>query len=318
MKPVAEYLGGMLGKPVKFAEDCVGEPAEKAAAGLKPGEVLVLENTRFHPEEEKNDLDLAKKMASLADVYVNDAFGSAHRAHSSTEGVTHFLPGVAGFLMEKEIQYLSQAVENPKRPMVAILGGAKVSDKIKVIKNLLTKADSILIGGGMANTFFKAQGYPMGDSLVEAEALDLAKELLAEGGAKLRLPMDVVIAQAMEEGAETKVMEVGPIPDGWRVLDIGPKTVVAYGKVIHGAGTVVWNGPMGVFEVSTFAKGTFEIAAALAASKAVSIVGGGDSASAIEKSGLADKITHISTGGGASLEMLEGQVLPGVAALQDK
>jgi phosphoglycerate kinase len=318
MKPVAEYLGGMLGKPVKFAEDCVGEPAEKAAAGLKPGEVLVLENTRFHPEEEKNDLDLAKKMASLADVYVNDAFGSAHRAHSSTEGVTHFLPGVAGFLMEKELQYLSQAVENPKRPMVAILGGAKVSDKIKVIKNLLTKADSILIGGGMANTFFKAQGYPMGDSLVEAEALDLAKELLAEGGAKLRLPMDVVIAQAMEEGAETKVMEVGPIPDGWRVLDIGPKTVVAYGKVIHGAGTVVWNGPMGVFEVSTFAKGTFEIAAALAASKAVSIVGGGDSASAIEKSGLADKITHISTGGGASLEMLEGQVLPGVAALQDK
>jgi len=318
MKPVADYLGTLMGKPVKFAEDCVGAPAEKAAASLKAGEVLVLENTRFHPEEEKNDLDLAKQMASLADVYVNDAFGSAHRAHSSTEGVARYLPAVAGFLMEKEIQYLSQAIENPKRPFVAILGGAKVSDKIGVIKNLLTKADAILIGGGMANTFFKAQGYPMGDSLVEGEVLELAMELLSLGGTKLRLPVDVVIAQSMDEGAETKVMQVGPIPDGWKVLDIGPETVADYAKVIKGASTVVWNGPMGVFEVSTFAKGTFGVAHAMAESKAVTIVGGGDSASAIQKSGLADKITHISTGGGASLEMLEGLVLPGVAALQDK
>lgn len=318
MKPVAEYLGKLMGKPVAFAEDCVGESAEKAASTLKPGEILVLENTRFHPEEEKNDLDLARKMAALADIYVNDAFGSAHRAHSSTEGVARFLPAVAGFLMEKEIQYLSQAIENPKRPFVAILGGAKVSDKIGVIKNLLTKADSILIGGGMANTFFKAQGYPVGKSLVEDDVLDLARELLSTGGTKLRLPVDVVIAQSMEEGAETKVMPVGPIPDDWMILDIGPETVEAYGKVIGSAATVVWNGPMGVFEVPTFAKGTFGIAEAMAKSPAVTIVGGGDSASAIQKSGLADQITHISTGGGASLEMLEGLVLPGVAALQDK
>lgn len=318
MKPVAEYLGKLTGKPVAFAEDCVGESAEKAAANLKPGEILVLENTRFHPEEEKNDLDLARKMAALADIYVNDAFGSAHRAHASTEGVARFLPAVAGFLMEKEIQYLSQAIENPKRPFVAILGGAKVSDKIGVIKNLLTKADSILIGGGMANTFFKAQGYPVGKSLVEDDVLDLARELLSTGGTKLRLPVDVVIARSMEEGAETKVMPVGPIPEDWMILDIGPETVEAYGKVIGSAATVVWNGPMGVFEVPTFAKGTFGIAEAMAKSPAVTIVGGGDSASAIQKSGLADKITHISTGGGASLEMLEGLVLPGVAALQDK
>ncbi|MEJ5314283.1 MAG: phosphoglycerate kinase [Anaerolinea sp.] len=318
MQPVAEYLSKLMGKPVAFAEDCVGEPAEKAAATLKPGDVLVLENTRFHPEEEKNDLELAKKMAALADIYVNDAFGSAHRAHSSTEGVARFLPAVAGFLMEKEIQYLSQAIENPKRPFVAILGGAKVSDKIGVIKNLLTKADTILIGGGMANTFFKAQGYPLGKSLVEDEVLDLARELIAQGGTKLRLPVDVVIAQSMEEGSETKVVPVGPIPDDWMILDIGPETVESYGKVIANAATVVWNGPMGVFEVSTFAKGTFGIAEALAKSNAISIVGGGDSASAVQKSGLADKITHISTGGGASLEMLEGLVLPGVAALLDK
>jgi phosphoglycerate kinase len=318
MKPVAEYLSKLTGKPVAFAEDCVGEAADKAAAALKPGDVLVLENTRFHPEEEKNDLDLAKKMAALAEIFVNDAFGSAHRAHSSTEGVARFLPAVAGFLMEKEIEYLGQAIDDPKRPFVAILGGAKVSDKINVIKNLLTKADTILIGGGMANTFFKAQGYPMGKSLVEGEVLELAKELIAIGGTKLRLPVDAVIAQSMEEGAATQIVPVGPIPDDWMILDIGPKTLEAYSKVIEGAATVVWNGPMGVFEVSTFAKGTFGIAQALADSKTVSIVGGGDSASAIQKSGLADKITHISTGGGASLEMLEGIALPGVAALQDK
>ncbi len=318
MKPVADYLAKLTGKSVSFATDCVGEPADQAAAALKAGEVLVLENTRFHPEEEKNDLDLAKKMASLADIFVNDAFGSAHRAHSSTEGVARFLPAVAGFLMEKEIEYLGQAVDEPKRPFVAILGGAKVSDKINVIKNLLAKADTILIGGGMANTFFKAQGFSMGKSLVEGEVLELAKELIAIGGSKLRLPVDAVIAQKMEEGAETQIVPIGPIPDDWMILDIGPKTLEAFGQVIADAATVVWNGPMGVFEVSTFAKGTFGIAQALADSKTISIVGGGDSASAIQKSGLADKITHISTGGGASLEMLEGIALPGVAALQDK
>ena len=318
MKPVADYLAKLTGKSVSFAADSVGEPADQAAAALTAGEVLVLENTRFHPEEEKNDLDLAKKMASLADIFVNDAFGSAHRAHSSTEGVARFLPAVAGFLMEKEIEYLGQAVDEPKRPFVAILGGAKVSDKINVIKNLLAKADTILIGGGMANTFFKAQGFSMGKSLVEGEVLELAKELIAIGGTKLRLPVDAVIAQKMEEGAETQIVPVGSIPDDWMILDIGPKTLEAFGQVIADAATVVWNGPMGVFEVSTFAKGTFGIAQALADSKTISIVGGGDSASAIQKSGLADKITHISTGGGASLEMLEGIALPGVAALQDK
>ncbi|MBP8857743.1 MAG: phosphoglycerate kinase, partial [Anaerolineaceae bacterium] len=252
------------------------------------------------------------------ELYVNDAFGSAHRAHASTEGVTKYLPGVSGFLMEKEIQYLGQAIDDPKRPFVAILGGAKISDKIGVIKNLLTKADNILIGGGMANTFFKAQGYPVADSLVEDEALETARELLAIGGTKLRLPVDVVIADKYEEGAAFRVMPMGPIPDGWRILDIGPETVESFGKVIASAGTVVWNGPMGVFEFPNFAKGTFGVAKAVAESKAVSVIGGGDSVSAIQKSGLTDKITHISTGGGASLEMLEGLVLPGVAALQDK
>jgi phosphoglycerate kinase len=318
MKPVADYLAGLLKKPVAFAADCIGPVAEAAAKALKPGEVLVLENTRFHPEEEKNDMGMAKQLASLADIFVNDAFGSAHRAHASTEGVTHFLPSVAGFLMEKEIQYLGQAIANPKRPFVAILGGAKVSDKIGVIKNLLTKADFILIGGGMANTFFKAQGYPVADSLVEDEALETAKELIKSGGQKLRLPVDVVLGDKFDAEAAMKTMSVGPIPDGWRILDIGPETVKAYSKVIEAAGTVVWNGPMGVFEFSKFATGTFGIAKAIAASKAVSIIGGGDSVAAIQESGLADKITHISTGGGASLEMLEGLELPGVAALLDK
>jgi phosphoglycerate kinase len=318
LKPVAEHLSKLMGKPVKFAEDCIGEPAEKAAAGLKKGEVLVLENTRFYPGEEKNDLDLAKKLASLADIYVNDAFGTAHRAHSSTEGVTHFLPAVAGFLMEKEIKYLGEAVANPKRPFVAILGGAKISDKIGVIKNLLVKADTILIGGGMANTFLKAKGYEMGDSLVEAEAVETARELLKTGGNKIVLPVDVVLGDKFEETAKLKKMAVGNVPAGWRVLDIGSKTVEAFAKIISGAGTVVWNGPMGVFEFPKFAKGTFGVAKAVAGSKAVSIIGGGESVAAIQESGLADKITHISTGGGASLEMLEGLVLPGLAALNDK
>ncbi|HQN04738.1 MAG TPA: phosphoglycerate kinase [Anaerolineaceae bacterium] len=318
MKPVAEYLGSLMGQQVAFAADCVGPAAEEAAKALKPGDVLVLENTRYHNEEEANDPEFSRQLASLAELYVNDAFGSAHRAHASTEGVTKYLPGVSGFLMEKEIQYLGQAIDDPKRPFVAILGGAKISDKIGVIKNLLTKADNILIGGGMANTFFKAQGYPVADSLVEDEALETARELLAIGGTKLRLPVDVVIADKYEEGAAFRVMPMGPIPDGWRILDIGPETVESFGKVIASAGTVVWNGPMGVFEFPNFAKGTFGVAKAVAESNAVSVIGGGDSVSAIQKSGLTDKITHISTGGGASLEMLEGLTLPGVAALQDK
>lgn len=318
MKPVADHLSQLLGKPVAFAEDCIGPVAEKAAKALKPGDVLVLENTRFHKAETKNDENMSKQLASLADIYVNDAFGSAHRAHSSTEGVAHILPAVAGFLMEKEIKYLGGAIANPKRPFVAILGGAKISDKIGVIRNLLTKADSVLIGGGMANTFFKAQGYPIGSSLVEDEALDTARELLQQSSGKLRLPVDVVIADSMEPNAEIKTMSMGPVPDGWRILDVGPETVSAFAKVIAGAGTVVWNGPMGVFEDPRFAKGTFELAKSVAESKATSIIGGGDSVSAVNKAGLADKITHISTGGGASLEMLEGLTLPGVAALLDK
>ncbi len=318
LRPVADYLGQLMGKPVKFADDCIGPDASAAAKDLKPGEVLLLENTRFHPEEEKNDPEMARQMASLADLYVNDAFGSAHRAHASTEGVARYLPAVAGFLLEKEIRYLGQAVADPKRPFIAILGGAKISDKIGVIRNLLTKADTILIGGGMANTFFKAQGYPVADSLVEDEALDTARQLIADGKTKLRLPVDVVIADKFDAEAQSKVVPMGPVPDGWRILDIGPETVKAYAKVIKGAGTVVWNGPMGVFEFPKFAEGTYGVAHAVADSGAVSIIGGGESVAAIQQSGLADKITQISTGGGASLEMLEGLTLPGVAALQDK
>jgi phosphoglycerate kinase len=318
MKPVAEHLAKLLGMPVAFATDCIGPAATEAAQSLKPGGVLLLENTRFHAEEEKNDMEMAKQLASLADLYVNDAFGTAHRAHASTEGVTHFLPGVAGFLLEKEIKYLGQVVADPKKPFVAIMGGAKISDKIGVIKNLLTKADAVLIGGGMANTFFKAQGLDMADSLVEDEALETAKSLLKDAGSKLMLPVDVVLADKFDAEAQSKAAKVGNVEAGWRILDIGPETVAAYAKVIEGAATVVWNGPMGVFEFPRFAKGTFDVAKAVAACKGVTVVGGGDSVAAIQESGLADKITHISTGGGASLEMLEGLELPGVAALQDK
>ena len=318
LKPVAAHLGKLTGKPVAFAEDCIGPAAEKAAKALEPGEILLLENTRFHPEEEKNNPEMAKQLAALADIYVNDAFGSAHRAHASTQGVAKYLPAVAGFLMEKEIQYLGAAVADPAKPFVAILGGAKIGDKIGVIKNLLARADTILIGGGMANTFFKAQGYPLADSLVEDEVLETARELLVEGGQHLRLPVDVVIADKFEAIAAHKTMPTGPIPAGWRILDIGPETVAGYARVIKAARTVVWNGPMGVFEFPEFAKGTFGVAKAVAESGAVSIIGGGESVAAIQQSGLADKITHISTGGGASLEMLEGLTLPGVAALQDK
>ena len=318
MKPVAEYLNGLVKNKVIFSNECVGPVAEKAAADLKPGEILVLENTRFYPGETKNDPAMSKQLAALADIFVNDAFGSAHRAHASTVGVADYLPAVAGFLLEKEIMFLDAAIEDPKHPFVAILGGAKVSDKIGVIKNLLGKADTVLIGGGMANTFFKAQGYPVGDSLVEDESLDTARELVIAGGAKLRLPVDIVIADKFENDAKTKVMDVGPVPDGWRILDIGPATMENFAKAVSDAGTVVWNGPMGVFEMSNFSKGTFAVAKAIAESSAISIIGGGDSAAAIQESGLADKITHISTGGGASLEMLEGIQLPGLIALQDK
>ena len=317
LRPVAEQLQKLTGREVLFAGDCIGPVAESAAQKLRPGRILVLENTRFHPEEEKNDPRMAQQLASLADVYVNDAFGSAHRAHASTEGVAKLLPAVAGLLMEREIQYLGAAMANPARPFVAILGGAKVSDKIGVIRNLLAKADTVLIGGGMANTFFKAQGYPVGDSLVEDEVLDTAREILAMAGPRLRLPVDVVIADQFAADAAHRLMSTGPIPNGWRILDIGPETVGLYSRVIKGAKTVVWNGPMGVFEFSEFARGTFDVAKAVAESGATSIVGGGESVAALQQSGLAEKVTHISTGGGASLEMLEGLTLPGVAALMD-
>lgn len=322
LAPVAPALAKLLGVPVAFAADTVGEVAEKAAAQLPEGGVLLLENTRFYPGEEKNDADLSAKMAALGDVFVNDAFGSAHRAHSSTVGVTAHLPAVAGLLMEKEIEYLSSAIDTPKRPFAAILGGAKVSDKIKVIEALLSKCDRLLIGGGMANTFFAAKGYALGTSLVEASAVDMARELIAKGGEKLVLPTDGVIGNKLDDDAQTKVIHVADgVPEGWGIYDIGPETLANFKAELAGVKTVVWNGPMGVFEKPTFAKGTNAVAAILAdlsANGAVTIVGGGDSAAAVEESGLADKITHISTGGGASLEMLEGQALPGVVALMDR
>lgn len=318
LRPVAEYLGTLIDAPVKFAEDCRGEIAKAAARALKPGEVLVLENTRFYAEEEKNDPQMAADLASLADLYVNDAFGTAHRAHASTYGVAELLPSAAGFLMEKEIKYLGDAIASPVRPFVAILGGAKISDKIGVIENLLKKADKILIGGGMANTFLKALGYEMADSLVEADAVETAKTLLGKSEGKLILPVDMVLGDAFDAEAKMETLPVGDVPAGWRVLDIGPKTVEVFGEAIADAGTIVWNGPMGVFEFPRFAAGTFAVAHKVAESSAVSIIGGGDSVSAINQSGLSSQITHISTGGGASLEMLEGIELPGLAILSNK
>jgi len=319
LKPAAEHLSQLLGQPVPLVADCVGPVAEGAAAELRSGQVILLENVRFHPEEEKNDPTFARQLSVLAEIYVNDAFGSAHRAHASTEGVAHLLPAVAGFLMEKEIEYLGQAVENPKHPYVAILGGAKISDKIGVIENLLTKADRVLIGGGMANTFLKAQGIAVGDSLVEDGSLDTARQLLAKAGDKLVLPVDVVLGDKFEAGAQSRTIAVAEgVPAGWRILDIGPRTVAAFGEALKGAALVVWNGPMGVFEFPAFAAGTNAVARLVADCGATSIIGGGESVSAVEQAGLADKMSHISTGGGASLEMLEGKVLPGVAALQDK
>ncbi len=318
MDPVARRLSELLGKPVKKVDDSVGPEVEAAVADLRPGDVLLLENTRFHKEEEKNDPEYARQLAALADIYVNDAFGSAHRAHASTEGVAHYLPAVAGFLMEKELDFLGRALENPDRPFIAILGGAKISDKIGVIRNLLTKVDRLLIGGGMANTFLKAQGFQVGDSLVEDESLDTARALLQSAGDKLLLPVDVVIGDRFDPQAEARTVRVDAVPEGWRILDIGPETVQRYTEALRGARLIVWNGPMGVFEFPRFAQGTFAIARALAQSGATTIIGGGDSAAAVEQAGVADQITHISTGGGASLEFLEGLTLPGVAALQDK
>lgn len=317
---VAKHLGKLLGKKILFAPDCVGEAAQAAASKLKPGHILLLENLRFHKEEEKNDMEFAEKLASLADLYVNDGFGVSHRAHASVEGVTHFLPAAAGFLLEKEIQYVGQAVTNPLHPFVAIIGGAKVSDKIGVISNLLDKVDTLLIGGGMANTFLAAQGYKMGKSLVEEDKLDLAKELLAKAKknkVNMLLPTDLVMAAAFAPDAEHVTEKVKNLNQAYMALDIGAETSKAYAEALADAKMIVWNGPMGVFEMDAFCKGTEAVAKAVAKSRATSIVGGGDSVAAIEKLGLAKHITHISTGGGASLEYLEGKVLPGVAALDD-
>lgn len=320
LAPVAKHLGKLLGKKILFAPDCVGEAAQAAASKLKPGHILLLENLRFHKEEEKNDMEFAEKLASLADLYVNDGFGVSHRAHASVEGVTHFLPAAAGFLLEKEIQYVGQAVTNPLHPFVAIIGGAKVSDKIGVISNLLDKVDTLLIGGGMANTFLAAQGYKMGKSLVEEDKLDLAKELLAKAKknkVNMLLPTDLVMAAAFAPDAEYVTEKVKNLNQAYMALDIGAETSKAYAEALADAKMIVWNGPMGVFEMDAFCKGTEAVAKAVAKSRATSIVGGGDSVAAIEKLGLAKRITHISTGGGASLEYLEGKVLPGVAALDD-
>jgi phosphoglycerate kinase len=319
LAPVAEHLSGLLGKRVKFVGDCVGPDVEKAVAAALPGDVILLENLRFHKEEEANDPDFCKKLGSLASVYVNDAFGSAHRAHASTEGITHYVEkAAAGFLMEKELRYLGGALENPQRPFISILGGAKISGKIDVIENMLGKVDRLLIGGAMMFTFFKSQGKSIGKSLCEDDKLDLARDLLARAGSRIMLPIDAIAAVSLEEGASAHEVPADCIPDGEIGLDIGPKTVAAYAEIIGTAKTIVWNGPMGVFEKDAFAAGTIGVARAVADSKAVSIIGGGDSAAAVAKTGLADKITHISTGGGASLEFLAGQVLPGVAALNDK
>ena len=322
LAPVGARLSELLpDTKIWFAEDTIGESAKTAIADMKDGEIVLLENVRFYPEEEKNDPAFARALASLADIFVSDAFGTVHRAHASTAGVASYLPAVAGFLIGKELGVMGEALENPKRPFVAILGGAKVADKIGVIKNLLGKCDSLIVGGGMAYTFLKAQGYGIGTSLLDADSIDLAKELMEEARAKgvnLLLPVDNVVAKEFDANAEHKVVKSTEIPDGWMGMDIGPKTVELFRKTIVEAATVIWNGPMGVFEFPAFAEGTKKIAAACAECRGVTIIGGGDSASAVKKLGFADKMTHISTGGGASLEFLEGKVLPGVAVLNDK
>ncbi|HIS68006.1 MAG TPA: phosphoglycerate kinase [Candidatus Gallacutalibacter stercoravium] len=321
LAPVAAYLSEKLGQEVKMAKDVIGESAKSIAASLQPGEVELIENVRFHKEEEKNDPAFAKELASLAEIYVNDAFGTAHRAHASTAGVADYLPAVCGYLIQKEISIMGGALNNPKRPFVAILGGAKVSDKIGVINNLLEKCDTIIIGGGMAYTFMKALGYSVGDSICETDKVELAKDMMTkakEKGVNFLIPEDNVVAQEYDANAAHKTIPSDTIPDGWMGLDIGPKTRDKFAAAIKGAGTVVWNGPMGVSEWENFAAGTIAVAKAVAESGAISIIGGGDSAAAVEKLGFADKMTHISTGGGASLEFLEGLDLPGIACLNDK
>jgi len=318
LTPVAERLSELLDKPVAMAVDCIGEEVETAVDRLRPGHVLLLENLRFHPGEEANDPEFVSRLAALGQVYVNDAFGTAHRAHASTEGVAHRLPAVAGFLMEKELNFLSKALENPEPPFVAILGGAKISDKIGVVDNLLGRVDALLIGGGMANTFLKAQGYQVGQSLVEEESLPLARELLDKAGRRLVLPVDVVVADRFDAEAESEIVGVEEVPAEWRILDIGPATVERFAQELYTAKTVVWNGTMGVAEFPRFAAGTQAIIEMLAESQAATIVGGGDTAAAVQQAGLVEKMTHVSTGGGASLELLEGKTLPGVAALANR
>lgn len=321
LAPVAARLGELLGQEIPLAQDCIGPEVMEQVKALKEGQVLLLENVRFHAEEEKNNPEFAKQLASLAEIYVNDAFGTAHRAHASTEGVTHYIPAVAGLLLEKEIEVMGKALENPARPFVAIIGGAKVSDKIGVIENLLSKVNVLIIGGGMANTFLKAQGYSIGKSLVEEDKLTLASELLAKAktlGVEIALPQDVIVAKEFKAEAEYRTVPVNQIREDEMALDIGPKSAEVFENHLAGAQTVVWNGPMGVFEMENFAKGTEKVAQAVAACSGTTIVGGGDSVAAVEKMGVAEQLTHISTGGGASLEFLEGKVLPGVAALNER
>lgn len=321
LKPVAVRLSELLGISVQMAPDCIGVETEAMAGALQPGQVLLLENLRFHGEEEKNDPEFSRKLASLADVGINDAFGCCHRAHASVAGIAAFLPMAAGFLLEKEIRFIGGAVDHPAHPFAAIIGGAKVSDKIEVISNLLPKVDVMIIGGGMANTFLAAQGYGIGKSLVEADKIDLAKKLIAQAadeGKKLLLPVDVTVAEAFSNDAAHKVVPADAVPEGWMILDIGTKTQELFARELEPMKLIVWNGPMGVFEMENFAKGTESVARAVAHSQAVSIVGGGDSVSAVNKTGLADQISHISTGGGASLEYLEGKKLPGIESLSDK
>jgi 3-phosphoglycerate kinase len=321
LAPVTKRLSELLGQEVKLATDVIGDSAKALTSAMKDGEVVCLENVRFHKEEEKNDPAFSKELASLADIFVNDAFGTAHRAHSSTAGVADYLPAVCGYLIQKEIDIMGKALSNPERPFIAILGGAKVSDKIGVINNLIEKVDALIIGGGMAYTFIKANGGQIGNSICENDKLDLAKELMAKAsakGVKMYIPIDNTIGDNFSNDANIKIVDSGSIPEGWEGLDIGPKSIEEFSAVVKNAKTVIWNGPMGVFEMSNFAKGTIAIAQAIAESNSISIIGGGDSAAAVEQFGFADKVTHISTGGGASLEFLEGIVLPGIACLQDK